>query len=240
MASIQPASLPWRSGLQGLKAHFRAGLALQAAALALVLAYYHSAAARDALDRLMDFKLRTGFAFGIASTGLCGGLLPYAYLHYEGLKRTGRPRYGWRQGLGLTAFWAYKGFEVDLFYRVLARTIGPGHDVRTVLAKAFTDQFVYCPCFAVPVTVALYQWVDAHGRAGEVAADLRAPRWYARRVLPILISNAGVWIPAVAIIYSLPTPLQLPLQNIVLCFFTLLVAHQMYLEPPREPAYVGG
>ncbi|HVW22277.1 MAG TPA: hypothetical protein VHC86_13775 [Opitutaceae bacterium] len=240
MDPFQPASAPWRSGLRGLRAHFRAGLALQVAALALVLAYYHSAAARDSLDRLMDFKLRTGFAFGIVSTGLFGGILPYAYLRHEGLKRAGRPRYSWRQGLGLTAFWAYKGFEVDLFYRILARTIGAGHDPRTILEKLFTDQFVYCPAFAVPVTVAVYQLADAHGRAGGVAADLRAPRWYARRVLPVLISNAGVWIPAVAIIYSLPTPLQLPLQNLVLCFFTLLVAHQMYLEPPAEPGYVRG
>jgi len=29
--------------------------------------------------------------------------------------------------------------------------------------------------------------------------------------LPTLIANAGVWIPGAAIIYSLPTPLQLPL-----------------------------
>jgi hypothetical protein len=34
-------------------------------------------------------------------------------------------------------------------------------------------------------------------------------------------------VPAVAIIYLLPTPLQLPLQNIVLCFYTLVVAHQV-------------
>jgi hypothetical protein len=44
-------------------------------------------------------------------------------------------------------------------------------------------------------------------------------------VLPTLIANFGVWVPAVAIIYALPTPLQLPLQNLVLCFFTLLLAH---------------
>jgi hypothetical protein len=31
--------------------------------------------------------------------------------------------------------------------------------------------------------------------------------------------------PAVLLIYTMPTPLQLPLQNLVLCFYTLLVAH---------------
>jgi hypothetical protein len=40
-----------------------------------------------------------------------------------------------------------------------------------------------------------------------------------------MIANIAVWIPAVAIIYALPTALQLPLQNLVLLFFTLLLAH---------------
>jgi hypothetical protein len=40
-----------------------------------------------------------------------------------------------------------------------------------------------------------------------------------------MIANFAVWVPAVAIIYALPTALQLPLQNLVLLFFTLLLAH---------------
>jgi hypothetical protein len=32
-----------------------------------------------------------------------------------------------------------------------------------------------------------------------------------------------VWVPAVAIIFQLPTSLQLPLQNLVCCFYTLMV-----------------
>ena len=58
-----------------------------------------------------------------------------------------------------------------------------------------------------------------------VIADFRTPRWYARRALPMLLANIGVWLPLVCIIYALPTPLQLPLQNIVLCFFTLMLAN---------------
>jgi len=87
------------------------------------------------------------------------------------------------------------------------------------------DQFVYCPLFAVPITVLVYAWIEEHYRAAPVVTDVRAGQWYRRRVVPVLISNFGVWIPAVCIIYALPTPLQLPLQNIVLCFFTLLLAH---------------
>jgi hypothetical protein len=198
---------------------------MQVTALGMVLAYYRFPAARAVLSRLMEIKLAMGFAFGIISTAIFGGLLPFFYLH-SAKYRGGRARYRWPQGLALTGFWAYKGFEVDLFYRVLARTVGTGHDMATILPKVLIDQFFYCPVFAIPVTVAVYQWVEAGFDWDETAADWRAPRWYLRRVLPVLISNLGVWIPAVAIIYALPTPLQLPLQNLVLCFFTLLIAHQ--------------
>ncbi len=234
MAASASPSAPWRSGLEGARAHFWPGVVLQVACLGLLLAYYRWPPAREALAHLMKLKLAMGFSFGILSTGLFGGLLPFCYLHLA-KDRDGRARYRWTQGLALTAFWAYKGFEVDLFYRILARTIGPGHDVATILSKVVIDQFIYCPVVAVPVTVAIYQWTEANFDGEAVLADWRMPAWYVRRVLPVLISNLGVWIPAVAIIYALPTPLQLPLQNLVLCFFTLLIAHQTRTQTV-EPA----
>jgi hypothetical protein len=225
MVSSASSSAPWRSGLQGARAHFWPGVALQAVALALVVGYYHLALARAAFTRLMELKLEVGSGFGVITTGLFAGLLPFLYLH-SAKYRGGRAHYTWGQGLGLTAFWAYKGIEIDLFYRLLARWVGAGHGVATIAEKALIDQFFYCPVFAVPVTVLVYQWVENHFDFQVLLADMRAPQWYRRRVLPVMISNLGVWIPAVAIIYALPTPLELPLQNLVLCFFTLMIAHQ--------------
>jgi hypothetical protein len=39
-----------------------------------------------------------------------------------------------------------------------------------------------------------------------------------------LMSTWAVWIPAVAIIYCLPPPLQIPLFNLVLCFWVLVLS----------------
>jgi hypothetical protein len=148
--------------------------------------------------------------------------LPFLYLRSDPASCR---HYGWRQGLLLTAFWGYKGLEIEAWYRILAHVVGEGHNAATIVTKTFLDQFVYCPLLAVPLTVVVYKWnaVDFSFRA--VAADFRQPGWYGRTVLPTLVANLGVWVPAVAIIYSLPTPLQLPLQNLVLVFFTLLLAH---------------
>ncbi len=230
--SSTTAEAPWHAGLRGARANLLPGLALQVFALVLVLAYYHHAPTREAVNRLADLRTHMGVTFGIISTGLCGGLLPFIYLKTVPSTRT---RYTWTQGAVITAFWAYKGLEIGLWYHFLAWSVGEGNGPGTVVTKMILDQFIYCPVLAVPLTVLIYDWCE-HGFSGTaLAAEVRAPRWYARRVLPMLISNLGVWVPAVCIIYALPTALQLPLQNLVLCFFTLLVAHISKREPSKVP-----
>jgi hypothetical protein len=213
---------PWHAGLRAARANFWPGLVLQAVALALVGAYYFHPPTRAALGRLAEFRAQAGAGFAIISTGLVGGLIPLLYLK---TRQATRARYTWLQGAGLIAFWAYKGFEIDLFYRVQAHVFGETANAATIALKMFIDQFVYCPLFAIPVTALFYDWVDARYHGAAIVADMRAGAWYRRRVLPVLISNLGVWVPTVCIIYALPTPLQLPLQNLVLCFFTLMLAH---------------
>jgi len=34
-----------------------------------------------------------------------------------------------------------------------------------------------------------------------------------------------IWIPVVSCVYALPSPLQMPLFNLVLCFWSMLFAH---------------
>lgn len=216
------AEPPWRAGVRGARANLWPGLVLQAAALALVIAYYRHPPTHDIVNRIAVLHERAGFWFGIASTGLFGGLIPVIYL--RGREKT-RDVFTRAAAAVVIGFWAYKGFEIDLWYHLQAHLVGATNDARTVFVKMILDQFVYCPVLAVPVTVLVYEWAQAGFRTRLVFADVRAGGWYRRRVLPVLMSNFGVWVPAVCIIYALPTPLQLPLQNLVLCFFTLLLAH---------------
>lgn len=218
-----PASeSPWRAGLRGARANLLPGLVLQVFALTLVLAYYYHGPTRELLSRLAAYRSETGFAFSFISTSLFGAVLPLIYLWSSPLTRS---RYDWKQGAVLIVFWALKGVEVDALYRAMAWIFGTGVDVRTIVLKGFVDQFIYCPLVAVPGTVLAYEWIESHFSARTVLADLRAGHWYRRRGLAVLCSSYGVWLPAVGVIYALPTPLQLPLQNLELCFYTLLVAH---------------
>jgi len=215
----------WRSGFRSARANLGPGLVLQLLALTLVTAYYQHEPTRIALNRLADWRNQIGVVFAIISTGLFGGFLPVLYLWFQSGSRR---KYDWMQCAAITAFWAYKGFEVDLLYRLLARFIGSGHDFPTIAAKTAFDQFVYCPLFAVPFTVVVYEIVASRFDLAAFRRDVREGGWFRRKILPLLISNLWVWLPTACIIYSLPTALQLPLQNLVLFFFTLLVAHLSY------------
>ena len=220
---LPSSAAPWRSGLRGARANLWPGLALQLAALALVVAYYNEPGVHALLTRLVEVRQSAGLAYGMASTALFAGVLPFLYIRMECRIAGRQPQFSWMQGFVLTAFWTYKGLEIDVWYRLLAHSFGTGHSPGTIAIKAFLDQFVYCPGFAIPTVAATYEALrDRNG----FLADIRTAGWYRRRVLPILISNWVVWVPAVMIIYSLPTPLQLPLQNIIIWFYTLIVAHQ--------------
>jgi hypothetical protein len=223
---------PWKAGVRGARANLLPGLALWAVAAATVASYYFWPAAHAAFEQLAVFRERSGFFYAIVATGLCGGFIPFLYLRAQ--KNPGVP-YVWRDAAFLTLVWAYKGIEVDLVYRGLAHLLGTGHNPGTLLGKMFLDQFVYCPIWAVPSTLLVYVLREARYDWALVGRRLDR-RFYPREVLPALLANMGVWVPAVLLIYSLPSPLQLPLFNVVLCFWTLILAHVAARSATQSPA----
>lgn len=213
---------PWQAGLHSIRALLRPGLALQSLAIAVVLAYYFVPATAGFFGRLARWQAEGGFVFSAATTALCGGLLPFLFLRFHPDTRAANP---WPYLGFYLLFWAWKGAEVDLWYRILAWFYGNSTDPATVTRKVLTDQFGYNVLYAAPVGNIFFAWKDARFRWAPVAADLRIGRWYARRVLPVLIAVWFLWIPVTACVYSLPQPLQMPLFNIVLCFWSMVFVH---------------
>ena len=103
-----------------------------------------------------------------------------------------------------------------------AALLGDSNAPGVIAGKVAFDQGLYAPLWAVPSMLLLYRWHDHGYRPGALRAGLRG-RWWLRHVLPVNLANAGVWIPAVCMIYALPLALQLPMQNLVLCFWSLMI-----------------
>jgi len=226
---------PWaivKAGLLGgwaaLRANAVPGLILWVVATAIVVGYYAVPALAEAMDALGAFKDRYGYGFSACSTAVFGAVLPWVVTRAR-LGPVGQGR--WWFGLMLVGFWAYKGVEVDALYRFQAWLWGEGTDAWTIAAKTALDQLVYVPIWAVPSTVGFY-------RVERVNGDMRRwwrgmdGRWVAREMLPITVANIAVWVPAVIGVYLLPSPLQLPMQNLVLCLWSLMLIFMT--DPARQ------
>ncbi|MEO7424973.1 MAG: hypothetical protein ABI036_07290 [Fibrobacteria bacterium] len=212
--------IPWRQAVAAARANLVPGLILQAFALALFLAYYFHAPSHHAMDALAAFKARWGWRYSFVSTAFFGGLIPFLFLKLNPGTRAATPL---SHGLFYMAFWAQKGVEVDMFYRLQGWMFGNGNGLATVACKVAVDQLVYSVFCSTPFGLLAFYWKDA----GFSLARLRALRWipFLKTNLPKgLIGVWSVWVPAVIIIYGLPATLQIPLYNIVLCFYALLFA----------------
>lgn len=204
--------------VQALRANLVPGVVLWLIATGVVLAYYLCPAARPAFAGIAAAKKEWGLLFSAGSTALMAGLVPWAVL---AAGRRLPPERRWRDLAFLPVFYAQRGAEVDLFYRLQARVFGDGTDWGTVATKTAVDQFVYSALWASPFCLAWLAWRDG-GYTG--AAMRRACSWdFQRSRLPVLVlTNWLVWTPTVCAVYSLPGDLQIPLFSLVACFWSLL------------------
>jgi hypothetical protein len=207
-------------GLSGMKRNLLPGLVLQTCALFVVLAYAFLPSFHSVLDSVGTLKARYGYVFSAISTAIFGGVIPYLVLTATKQVPKGR-------ALGEFAFyvcfWLWKGAEVDALYRLQGLMFGGAATIATIASKTCVDQFIYNTLWAAPTQVVFFLWKDAgFSRSGLIQGFKDEP--FGRRVVVILFSGWIVWIPAVMIIYSLPSALQVPLFNLVLCFWCLLLS----------------
>ena len=234
-ADIAAGPGPFKQAWQAAKANILPAVFLWAAAVSIILAYTYYAPVREALDRLKDFKDSWGYAFSAISTPIFAVFLPLA------IQWTAR-------GLGskhispepmkhlpiLVAFWAYRGAEIDLLYRLQNWAWGAERAAGPLVIKVLIDQGVYVMFWAIPTMVVMLLLKDCGYSLGRTRAEL-GRRWYRSRCVPLLVVNWVVWVPVVMVIYSLPAGLQIPVMNINVCLFVLLV---MFIT--KKPTTDGG
>lgn len=195
------------------------GLVIWAVATTLVVGYYKIPAMYEILEKVAAFKVHHGIYFSFISTSIFGGIFPFIV---QRLNRKTRGQVPWNQLLFLVLFWGYKGIEIDTLYHIQAAVFGEGTELGRLSIKVFADQFIYCPFLGAPVLVLAYFWKDQIGKSPKT---FRLPAGFWRKTFPaVLLSNWAVWIPTVALLYCLPVALQLPVQNLILMFFVLILS----------------
>jgi hypothetical protein len=191
--------------------------------LAILVAYYASADFAAWLDRLAHFKQQHGLSFVIAAGILAGAVLPELFLIFFFQKgKLGRQNF---RNLAFTVpTWAIDAVLVDLMYRANMIWFGDTVTVSIVLAKICVDQLGYNPFFAAPSEVLVYEWKNDGFSLESVR---RSFTWghYCDKIVPTLLATWVVWAPLMAIIYSLPYPVQFPLFSLALTFWVLLLTY---------------
>lgn len=209
----------FRKGITAARTNVVPGICLQAAALAVLLAYFYIPVVNQFFAKIQVIKSEIGLISVVISTAFFGAFLPFI------IQRCGQTKFHdpWRRLPAILLFWGYKGIEIEYLYRLQAWVFGEDNQFWTLVCKVVVDQFVYCVLISVPVMAAFYLWKDSDFKIAPTVQGLKN-HFIAQRALPLLLSNLGVWLPAVVIIYCLPTPLQLPMQNLILCLFVLLIS----------------
>lgn len=187
--------------------------------ITLVTTYYQVPAVTEVWENIGAFKTRWSYGFSLLSTILAASVLPFCI---QWLMGTLPAKSRWQRLLALMVFWGYRGMEIDLFYRLQGALFGHGNDVLTLIIKVAFDQFVASPIWFVPTYLIVLRWIDLDCSWSRTRASLNRDFW-TRTCPTVMITNWLVWVPTLALVYSLPPALQFPLFSIVMCFFILIV-----------------
>ncbi|MCF2948321.1 hypothetical protein L0668_09405 [Paraglaciecola aquimarina] len=203
---------------RALKANFIPGVFLQVFALMIALSYFFWPASQSVFTFFADLKDTNGALYAIVSTALFGGVIPFLYLYLNGKIAFSASK----QFLFYVFIWALLGWIVNEFYLFQSYLFGDGNDWLTIIKKAAFDQFVFSAILTCPWLTLVYLWKDQRfswARTRPLLGELVKVQ-----IPTTVLTNWLIWIPAVCLIYTMPPNLQIPLFNLVLCFFVLIFA----------------
>lgn len=211
---------PWLEGLRAARANLVPALVVQAVMLALVLGYYLYPPTTELLNRWARLKQDWGYGYSALAAAIAGGVVPEIM------------RICWFQkgkilksnGINLLftlPFWSVTGMAVDGFYRMQGKWFGTELTFGVVATKVIVDQFIYNPLIAAPSGAWFYDW-KLSGCSLRQTGRFFTVCYYREVIVPVLFATWGVWIPLVAILYSLPPMLQIPLFGLALAMWVML------------------
>jgi len=227
--SRRPIADAWKIGLRAARVNLVPGLVLQTFAVLLLVTHTCSEGFREALEGVATLQEKHGLIFSFATRAIFAGVLPFLF---QMIMPSLRPARLLATLVFAILWWGFQGVTAYLFYILQAHLYGESHALPVVLAKVLTDMLVFTPLWGCPANAISHLWLD-NGFSWRLTRAMMRHGWYARIVLPNLLPAWTIWFPGVAVIYSLPTPLQPHMAALIGCFWALLclkIAHYTQLK----------
>lgn len=219
MTWVTEAVAAFRIGLASARANLVPMAVLWLFSVSLVIGYYCVPGFAELLEPLARWQREDGMWAAFLNRVVFCGLLQGAFILAVKDIRPDRPY----AVFVAQALWAgICGLANHWMFSLNARWFGTGIDFGTLCIKTAVSQFAWTPLFFIPAGTAAYFWFG-HGLS--FARTRREwPRAFFRELLlPNLIVNWCVWIPAVMLIHMFPTVLQIRLSGLVGVFHGLVM-----------------
>lgn len=228
--------LALRAAGAAARANLLPGLLLQCLMLVFLSAYVSHEGTRAFLAEVARVKGEVGYWFALVSYIIAAALLPEALkvAFFQGGRVT---RENARSLAAAVPIWGTMGVLVDLFYRLQVVWFGAGSDFLTITKKVIVDQFVFSLLISNPLVVGAFLLCTM----GFTRATLRKMfRWefLTERLFPVQVAGWCIWIPGVALIYFMPSLLQIPVAALIQCFWVLIFTtlQERHRRVSMEPA----
>jgi hypothetical protein len=196
------------------------GLVLLALEAGIILAYYLWPAAAPAFKWVSKVKADYGYAYSAVATALFGGFFPFVVGLFTGEVPRNRPLIMLGTLAMLVVQWAGIGCVVDTMYRL--QTMAFGNAPKWVPAKVAIDQFVYNPLLGVWLVFFPFHWRN-HAFGCRACASALNGVFVFTTIASQLCATWMIWIPSCSAIYALPSDLQVPVFNLIICFSNLIM-----------------
>ena len=210
---------PVRIGCESAKANAVSAFVLWMFAFCLVLAYYFIPDVSVCFERVRGWQEAFGWKAVVVSRILFNGLIPGAFLL---VVKEIRPKRPYATIFAQTVFGCVFGLFCDAFFRMQSAWFGSGTEISTLVIKALVDQFVWTVLIIAPVNAVFFFWVARDFSFWRIRREWPKQGFVLELVLPNLIPNWFVGIPAIFATYAFPLDLQIHINGLVSAFWMLM------------------
>ena len=212
-------SSPLQIGWASVKANAVPMVVLWAAAVLVVLGYYHVSWVASALQPLHEWQDAQGWVAAFLNRFVFCGILPGIFIL---TMKTLKVRHPLAAILAQTLWSGICGIVSGWMYELNALWFGTGVDFWTLSVKTVICQFVWTPFFFAPAGAFLYYWIGRDFSFVRCRAEWSSGFW-AETFLPNLLANWVIWIPCSMLVHMFPTALQIQLTGFVNAYFCLVL-----------------
>lgn len=185
----------------------------------LVLSYYFLAEVAVCFEKVRLWQETFGWKAVVVSRIVFNGLIPGVFL--LGVKKI-RPQRPWATILAQAAFGCVFGLFCDAFFRLQNVWFGEGPDLLALTQKTLIDQFVWTVLVIAPTNAVFFFWLGRDLSWRRTRSEWPRGRFFSELVLPNLLPNWIVGVPAIFATYAFPVDLQIHVNGLVSSFWMLM------------------